>query len=65
MTRSQLKNKAIDRIDIAKFKRQGNLVVSLYKQAKLKYFEKLSVDCNSKSFWKAYKSYFSSRSCNI
>ena len=34
------------------------LVTNLNKQAKLQYFEKLSVDCNSKPFWKACKPYF-------
>ena len=35
------------------------------KHAKLQYFEKLSVDCNSKSFWKACKPYFSNKNSNI
>ena len=57
MSRSHLKNKANESkkpTHIAKFKQQGNLVENLYKQAKLKYFEKLSNDCNSKPFWKTY-----------
>ena len=53
MTRSRLKNKANklkNPSDIVKFKRQRNLVVNLNKEAKFQYFEKLTVDCNSKSF---------------
>ena len=66
MIRSRLKNKANksqNPIDIAKFKR--HLVTNLNKQAKLQYFEKLSVDCNSKPFWKACKPYFSNKNSNI
>ena len=58
MIRSRLKNKANkskNPIDIAKFKRQRNLVTNLNKRAKLQFFEKLSVDCNPKPFWKASK----------
>ena len=68
MIRSRLKNKANkskNPIDIVKFKRQRNLVTNLNKQAKLQYFEKLSVDCNSKPFWKACKPYFSNKNSNI
>ena len=53
MIRSRLKNKANkskNPINIVKFKRQRNLVTNLNKQAKLQYFEKLSVDCNCQSF---------------
>ena len=66
--RSRLKNKAnksTNPIDIVKFKPQRNLVTNLNKQAKLQYFEKLSVDCNSKPFWKACKPYFSNKNSNI
>ena len=68
MIRSRLKNKASkskNPIDIAKFKQQRNLVTNLNKQAKLQYFEKPSVDCNSKPFWKACKPYFSNKNSNI
>ena len=68
MIRSRLKNianKSKNPIDIAKFKRQRNLVANLNKQAKSQYFEKLSVDCNSKPFWKACKPYFSNKNSNI
>ena len=68
MIRSRLKNKANkskNPIDIVKFKRQRNLVTNLNKQAKLQYFEKLSVDCNSKPFLKACKPYFSNKNSNI
>ena len=68
MIRSRLKNKANkskNPIGIAKFKRQKNLVQNLNKQAKLQYFENLSVDCNSKPFWKACKPYFSNKNSNM
>ena len=52
-------------VDINKFKRQRNLVTNLNKQDKLQYLEKLSVDCNSKLFWKACKPYFSNKNGNI
>ena len=68
MIRSRLKNKANkskNPVDIAKFKRQRNLAANLNKQPKLQYFEKLSVDCNSKPFWKACKPYFSNKNSNI
>ena len=67
MIRSRLKNKAnksTNLIDIVKFKRQRNLATNLNK-AKLQYFEKLSVDCNSKSFWKTCKPYSSNKNSNI
>ena len=56
MIRLRLKNKANQSknpIDIVKFKSQRNLAASSNKQTKLQYFEKPSVDCNSKPFWKA------------
>ena len=65
MIRLRLKNQAQNRIDIVKFKRQRNLVANLNKQAKLHYFEKLSVDCNPKPFWKARKPYFSNKNSII
>ena len=68
MIRSRLKNKANkskNPIDLAKFKRQRNLVANLNKRAKLQYFEKISVDCNSKPFWKACKPYFLNKISNI
>ena len=40
-----------------------NLIRS--KEKELQYFQKLSVDCNSKPFWKACKPYFSNKSSNI
>ena len=49
----------------AKFKRQRNLVENLNKKDKLQYFEKRSVDCNSKLFLKACKPYFSNKNSNI
>ena len=68
MIRSRLKNRANkskNPIGIVKFKRQGNLVTNLNKQTKLQYFEKLSVDCNSKPFWKSCKPYFLNKSSYI
>ena len=68
MIRSRLKNtanKSKNPIDIVKFKGQRNLSTNLNKQAKLQYFEKLNVDCNSKAFWKACKPYFSNKNSNI
>ena len=41
------------------------MVTNLNKQAKLQYFERLSVNCNSKPFWKACKPYFSHENSNI
>ena len=61
MIRSRHKNKvnkSKNPIDIAKFKRQRNLLTNLNKTAKLQYFEK-NVDCNSKPFWKVCKPHFS------
>ena len=31
----------------------------------MEYFEKLSLDCNSKPFWKGCKPYFSNKNSNI
>ena len=64
MIGSCLKNKANKSeipSGIVKFKRQQNLLANLNKEAKLQYFEKLSVDCYSKPFWKACKPYFSKK----
>ena len=68
MIRSRLQNKTNklkNPIDTVKIKRQRKLVTNLYKQVKLQYFDKLSVDCNSKPFWKACKPYLSSKNSNI
>ena len=40
-------------------------MANLNKQAKLQYFEKLSVDGNFKPFWKARKPYFPNKNSNI
>ena len=61
MTRSRLEqtaNKSKNPSDIVKFKRQQNLVTNLNERAKLQHFEKLSVACNLKPFWKACKPHF-------
>ena len=68
MIRSCLKNqsnKSKNPVDIVKFKQEQNLVKNLIKQAKLQFFEKLSVDFDSKPFWKACKLYFSNKNYNI
>ena len=68
MIRSRLQNKTNklkNPIDTVKTKRQRKLVTNLYKQVKLQYFDKLSVDCNTKPFWKACKPYLSSKNSNI
>ena len=59
------KKKANKLKDPIKFKRQRKLVVNLNKQTKLEYFEKLSVDCKSKPFWKACTPYLSNNSSNM
>ena len=68
MVGSRLKNK-VNKLkstnDIFKFKRQRNQVKNLNEQAKLQYFEKLSVDYSSKPFWKVCKPYFSNKNSNI
>ena len=54
MKRSRLKNKANrskDPVDIANYKKQRNLVVSLISQAKSKYFNEVSNTKSSRSFW--------------
>ena len=40
-------------------------MANLSKQVKLQYLDKLSVDGNSKPFWKACKPYFSNKNSNI
>ena len=53
MKRSRLKNKANrskDPVDIANYKKQRNLVVSLNRQAKSEYFNKVSNSKNSRPF---------------
>ena len=54
MKRSRLKNKANrskDPVDIANYKKQRNLVVSLNCQAKSKYFNEDSNTKSSRPFW--------------
>ena len=58
-------NKSKIPIDIDRFKRQRNLAVNLNKQAKLHYFEKLSVDCNSKPFWGARNLTYQNKRSNM
>ena len=64
MKRSRLKNKANkskDPVDIANYKKQRNLVVSLNRQAKCKYFSEVSNAESSRLFWETYKPYFANK----
>ena len=64
MKRSRLKNKANrskDPVDIANYKKQRNLVVSLNRQAKSKYFNEDSNTESSRPFWETCKPYFSNK----
>ena len=56
MKRSRLKNKANrskDPVDIANYKKQCNLVVSLNRQTKSKYFNEVSNTESSRPFWES------------
>ena len=58
MERSRLKNKANKSkqpTDIASYKKQRNLVVSLNRQSKLDYFNSISSSKDTKPFWKQCK----------
>ena len=64
MERSRLKNKANKSkqpTDIASYKKQQNLVVSLNRQSKLDYFNSISSSKDTKPFWKQCKPYFSNK----
>ena len=64
LKRSRLKNKANrskDPVDIANYKKQRNLVVSLNRQAKSKYFNEVSNTESSRPFWETCKPYFSNK----
>ena len=64
MKRSRLKNKANrskDPVDIANYKKQRNLVVSLNRQAKSEYFNEVSNSESSRPFWETCKLYFSQK----
>ena len=64
MERSRFKNKANKSkqpTDIASYKKQQNLVVSLNRQLKLDYFNSICSSRDTKMFWKQYKPYFSSK----
>ena len=68
MKRSRLKNKANrskDPVDIANYKKQRNLVVSLNRQAKSKYFNEDSNTESSRPFSETCKSYFSNKHGHI
>ena len=64
MKRSKFKNKANRtklQEDIAKYKKQRNLVVKLNRDSKLRYFHNIEVSKNSKPFWNVCKPYFSNK----
>ena len=64
MKRSKLKNKANRtklQEDIAKYKKQRNLVVKLNRDSKLRYFHNIQTYKNSKPFWNVCKPYFSNK----
>ena len=60
----KLKNKANRtklQEDIAKYKKQRNLVVKLNRDSKLRYFHNIETSKNSKPFWNVCKPYFSNK----
>ena len=64
MKRSKLKNKANRtklQDDIAKYKKQRNLVVKLNRDSKLRYLDDIEISKNSKPFWNECKPYFSNK----
>ena len=64
MKRSKLKNKTNKtklHDDIAKYKKQRNLVVKLKRDSKLRYFDNIEISQNSKPFWNECKPYFSNK----
>ena len=64
MKRSRLENKAKRSkapIDIANYKKQRNLVVSLNRQAKYEYFNEVSNSERLTPFWETFKPYFSNK----
>ena len=54
-------NRSKDPVDIATYKKQRNLVVSLNHQVKSKYFNEDSNTESSRHFWETCKSYFSKK----
>ena len=64
MKRSRLKNKANrskNPVDIANYKKQRNLIVSLNRQTKSKYFNEVSNTESSRPFCETCKPYFSNK----
>ena len=64
MKSSRLKNKATrskDPVDIANYKKQRNLVVSLNSHEKSRYFNEVSTNENSIPFWVTCKPHFSNK----
>ena len=64
MKRSKLKNKANRtklQDDIAKYKKQRNLVVKFNSDSKLCYFDNIEISKNSKPVWNECKPYFSNK----
>ena len=54
-------NRSKDPVDIASYKKQRNLVVSLNRQAKSEYFNEVSTSESSRPFWETRKPYFSNK----
>ena len=54
-------NRSKDPVDIANYKKQRNLVVSLNRQAKSKYFNEVSSTESSRPFWETCKPYISNK----
>ena len=64
MKRSKLINKANRtklQDDIAKYKKQQNLVVKLNRDSKLRYFDNIEILKNSKPFWNECEPYLSNK----
>ena len=54
-------NRSKDPFDIANYKKQRNLVVSLNSQTKSKYFNEVSNTKSTNPFWETCKPYFSNK----
>ena len=61
MKRSRLKKKANDPVDVGNYKKQRNLVVSLYIPAKSEYLNEVSNSESGRPFWETCKPYFSNK----
>ena len=68
MKRSKLKSKANRtklQDGIAKYKKQRNLVVTLTRDSKLRFFDNAETSKNSKPFWNKCKPYFSNKQLTL